>query len=268
MVPPATGVGARGATVPAMTDRNGLPALPPIDPAAADHGAPASTTTPELLAGLLADGDDELAAWAITNALRELPRAAVYDGVVRDAMRLVGQRWVDGEWGIAEEHLASRTLARALDRVAPDPGPAGRIGPLAIIGGLQGEHHVIGLICLAHVLTEAGWSVSDLGPDEPAEDLGRYVGRTRPALVALTASAHDRLPVLADAVGAVRRAAGDRPPAIMLGGRIAEDPGRVADLGIDWVGTSLASAAGYARALRDRLDAEGWSPADEEAEDR
>jgi methanogenic corrinoid protein MtbC1 len=250
-----------------MTDRNGLPALPPIDPTAAVGGAPASTTTPELLAGLLADGDDELAAWAIENALRELPRATVYDGVVREAMRLVGRRWADGEWGIAEEHLASRTLVRALDRVAPDPGPEGRVGPLAIIGALEGEQHVIGLICLAHVLMEAGWSVADLGPNEPADDLGRYVGRTRPALVALTASSDDRAQVLADAVTAVRAATVDRPPAIMLGGRIADDPARVAGLEIEWVGTSLTEAAAFAGSLVERLHAEGYERGDAGSED-
>ena len=240
-----------------MTDRYDGPSLPPVDAAGAADSAPASTTTPELLAGLLADGDDELAAWALANALRELPRADVYDGVLRDTMRLVGRRWVDGQWGIAEEHIASRTLVRALGRVAPRSGPEARVGPFAVIAGLQGEHHVLGLICLAHILEESGWTVVDLGADEPASDLGRFVGRTRPALVALTASTTDRIDALTEAVGAVRAAGGDQPAAIMLGGRIAEEPERIVALELDWVGTSLVEAGAYARALRERLEAEG-----------
>jgi hypothetical protein len=43
-----------------MTDRYDGPSLPPVDVVGAAAGAPASTTTPEPLAGL-ADGDDELA---------------------------------------------------------------------------------------------------------------------------------------------------------------------------------------------------------------
>jgi methanogenic corrinoid protein MtbC1 len=240
-----------------MTDRYDGPALPPVDAIGGTTGAPASMTTPELLAGLLADGDDELAAWALANALRELPRAEVYDGVLRDTMRLVGRRWVDGQWGIAEEHIASRTLVRALDRVAPRPGPEARVGPLAVIAGLQGEHHVLGLTCLAHVLGEAGWTVVDLGADEPAADLGRFVGRARPALVALTAATTDRIDALGEAVHAVRAASGDQPPSIVLGGRLAEEPERVGALALDWVGTSLVDLGAYAQALRERLEAEG-----------
>jgi methanogenic corrinoid protein MtbC1 len=240
-----------------MTDRYDGPSLPPLDAVGAAANAPASTTTPELLASLLADGDDELAAWALANALRELPRAEVYDGVLRDTMQLVGRRWADGQWGIAEEHIASRTLVRALDRVAPRPGPEARVGPLAIIAGLQGEYHVLGLTCLAHILGEAGWTVVDLGADEPASDLGRFVGRARPALVALTAATADRIDALAEAVDAVRTAGGDEPPCIVLGGRIAEEPERVRALALDWVGTSLVEMGAYAQALRERLEAEG-----------
>ena len=66
--------------------------LPPVDPASADRVAPA-TLSPELLAGLLADGDDELAAWTLRHAMAESPRVEVYDRLLREAMELVGERW-------------------------------------------------------------------------------------------------------------------------------------------------------------------------------
>ncbi len=46
-----------------MTDR--LPFLPPVDPARGADAPPPTTVTPEMLASLLADGDDELAAWTL-----------------------------------------------------------------------------------------------------------------------------------------------------------------------------------------------------------
>ncbi len=136
-----------------------------------------TSLSPELLAGLLADGDDELAAWTLEHALEEAPRAEVYDGLLADAMQLVGERWASGQWGIAEEHLASQTLIRALERIRPQLGPEGRIGPLAVLAGVTGEHHMIGLICLEHVLGEGGWTVARLGADVPARDLAAFVAR-------------------------------------------------------------------------------------------
>jgi methanogenic corrinoid protein MtbC1 len=220
------------------------PRLPPVDPAGAT--VPASSLSPELLAGLLADGDDELASWTLRHALVESPREAVYDGLLAQAMELVGERWATGRWSVAEEHLASQTLLRALERVRPDLGPEGRIGPLAVLAGVAGEHHMIGLVCLDHVLCERGWTVADLGADVPTPDLAGYVARTAPALVALTASDVAREPAVVEAVAAIRGAhRGPGPLPVMLGGRLAGGSAPSA-LDLDWMGASLVDAAAFA----------------------
>lgn len=229
------------------------PDLPPVDPA--DASLAPGSLTPELLASLLVEGDDELVAWALGHELAERPRAEVYDGLVADAMNLIGQRWETGRWSIAEEHIASRTLLRALERVRPDLGPEGRVGPLAVLAAVAGEHHALGLACLSQVLAERGWTVVDLGPDMPAADLATYVERNEPALVALAAKHGDRLETLVEAITAVRAARPDVP--IAIGGAIAGRPGLAATLGIDWAGTSLVEAAKFA----DRVAPEMTSPA-------
>lgn len=232
-----------------MSADDALPTLPPVDPAAAGS-ALGETLSPELLASLLADGDDELAAWMLSQALAEQSRAAVYDGLLADAMRLVGERWATGQWSIAEEHLASQTLLRALDRMRPDLGPAGRIGPLAVLSGVAGEHHMIGLVCLDHVLREQGWTVANLGADVPAEDLASFVGRNEARLVALTASDTARTGTVATAIDTVRAAASARGSTdhlpVMLGGRLAAHPGIATSVGADWSGTSIVEAAQFA----------------------
>jgi methanogenic corrinoid protein MtbC1 len=223
--------------------------LPPVDPSAAAD-VPATSLSPELLAGLLADGDDELAAWTLRHAMDESSRAAVYDGLLREAMHLVGERWVTGRWSIAEEHLASRTLLRTLERLRPELGPEGRIGPLAVLAGVAGEHHMIGLACLEQLLAEDGWSVANLGADLPAEDLGIFVARNDVALVALSAMDGARVGDLADAVVAVRDAAGDRSIGVVVGGGIASVPGLGATVEADGVAHSLAEAVDLARGHR------------------
>ena len=229
-----------------MSDDLPIP-LPPVDPAAADRVA-AATLSPELLAGLLADGDDELAAWTLRHAMAEAPRVEVYDGLLREAMQLVGERWESGRWSVAEEHLASRTLLRALERVRPALGPESRIGPLAVLAGAAGEQHMIGLSCLEQVLAEAGWTVANLGADVPPQDLATFVERNEVALVALSALAPERVDAVVDAVRAVRAAAGDRPIGVIVGGQVTD----VAELGPEIGADGIASTLGEAVELAER----------------
>jgi MerR family transcriptional regulator, light-induced transcriptional regulator len=222
------------------------PPLPPVDTGAADD-VPTSSLSPELLAGLLADGDDDLAAWTLRHALAEGTRAEVYDDLLAGAMALVGERWATGRWTVAEEHLASGTLIRALDRVAPDLGPNGRVGPLAVLAGVAGENHMIGLICLDHVLSEQGWTIARLGADVPAGDLASFAARNEAKLIALTASDPARLEAVKETVAAIRSAVGAVP--VMLGGRLAGSRGLTASVGLDWSGTTLTGAAAFAASV-------------------
>jgi len=223
--------------------------LPPVDPRAA-RSVPATSLSPELLAGLLADGDDELAAWTFRHALAEQSRVDVFDGLLREAMTLVGARWESGQWSVAEEHLASRTLLRALERIRPVLGPEARVGPLAVLAGVAGEHHMIGLACLEQVLAEAGWTVVNMGADLPASDLGTFVAKHEVDLVALSALNPDRLGSIADSVRAVREADPDRRPPVVVGGQIATRPGLAVAVDADAAVTSLADALAFAEAHR------------------
>ncbi len=224
-----------------------VPPLPPVDPTTA--GVPAASLTPELLASLLTSGDDELAAWTLRHALREASRAVVYDGLLKDAMRLVGERWATGRWSVADEHLASRTLMRALEQVRPKLGPESRVGPVAVLAGAAGEQHMIGLVCLEQTLQEHGWTTANLGADVPTEDLARYVADNDVALVALSASDPARLDALGAAIGAVRDADRGRGIRVLLGGRITEHGAPAIDPAPDWAGTSLVEATAYATSI-------------------
>jgi methanogenic corrinoid protein MtbC1 len=205
--------------------------------------------TPDMLASLLADGDDELAAWALRGALAERRRADVFDGLLREAMSLVGRRWEEGRWTIAEEHLASQTVVRALERIRVAQGPESGGGRWAVLAGAAGAHHEIGLACLDQVLREEGWTVANLGADVPAADLARFLARNHAELVALTASLPERLEALRESVAAARAVRPDDPLPVMVGGSLARDPALAPSLGIEWSGTSLAAAAAFAATI-------------------
>ena len=209
---------------------------------------PAASLTPELLASLLTSGDDELAAWTLRHALREASRAVVYDGLLKDAMRLVGERSATGRWSVADEHLASRTLMRALEQVRPKLGPESRVGPVAVLAGAAGEQHMIGLVCLEQTLQEHGWTTANLGAESrpktsPATSpkrrrAGRAV-RVGPGTPGRPRCRHRRR---------ARRRPGTRVR-VLLGGRITEHGGPAIDPAPDWAGTSLVEATAYATSI-------------------
>jgi methanogenic corrinoid protein MtbC1 len=222
-----------------------MPELPQVPDQLPPDGGIAA---PEFLASLLADGDDDMAAWVMSQALAERSRAAVYDEVVRPAMELVGSRWQEGQWSISVEHLASVALNQALSRVRPPETPESRIGPTAVLAAPEIEQHVAGLVCLAQVLEDDGWHVENLGANVPADDLVRFISARDVDLVALSIGTADRLETLRRAVDALRAASGhvaELP--LLVGGR---GVAAIAELaGASRVCHSLADAQQFARSL-------------------
>jgi 5-methyltetrahydrofolate--homocysteine methyltransferase len=228
-----------------MTD-SPLPGLPPLQPV--DPTGPDGLETPEFLASLLADGDDELAAWVVGRAVAERGRAEVYDEIVRPAMELVGDRWERGAWSISVEHLASVALSGALSRLRRPDDPETRIGPTAVLAAPEHEQHTAGLACLAQVLADDGWHVENLGANVPADDLARFVSSRTVDLVALSIGMAERLPALHRTLLALRGGSASGQLPIMVGGRGvvgAEESIRGANL----VAGSLAEAGTFAKSL-------------------
>jgi methanogenic corrinoid protein MtbC1 len=222
-----------------------MPELPRVPDQLAPDGGIAA---PEFLASLLADGDDDMAAWVMSQALAERSRAEVYDEVVRPAMELVGTRWQEGQWSISVEHLASVALNQALSRVRPPENPESRIGPTAVLAAPELEQHVAGLACLAQILEDDGWHVENLGPNVPAEDLVGFISAREVDLVALSIGTADRLEALRRAVDALRAASGGAAELpLLVGGHGVAEIEKLA--GASMVCHSLADAQQFARSL-------------------
>jgi len=206
--------------------------------------APGGLATPEFIAAMLVDGDDDLAAWAIGQALEEQPRATVFDEVVRRAMEIVGSGWESGRWSISQEHLASAALIGALARLRPVDRDEARVGPVAVLAAPAGEQHVAGLACLAQLMEEHGWRAENLGANVPAEDLQKFVAGRQVDLVALSIVTADRLPELLRTVDFLRGLEREAPLPIMVGGRgVTGLEDRIA--GVDHVGPLLADAEAF-----------------------
>ncbi len=82
----------------------------------------------------------------------------------------IGQRWVDGQMGIAVEHLASGVL-RSMLGAALQPTAISLLGPRIVFGTPTGERHELGLLMAALTALGAGGNTLYLGVDIPVEDL-------------------------------------------------------------------------------------------------
>lgn len=120
----------------------------------------------------------------------------------------VGRQWACGRLTIAEEHVASENLLRALARIG-DALPSRIDGPTALLAVVPGDEHTLGLAMAELCVRELGWTPVWLGRLTPISEITRLVADGGLAMVVLTASAacsHARaLRAICDKVGAACR---------------------------------------------------------------
>lgn len=136
--------------------------------------------------------------------------STVYQRVIGPTMRTVGDRWHDGSFSIAQEHMASEALgsvARDMLRLL-DPAVAARE---AIVACFADEDHSLPLYGVALGLMQWGYRPVVLGAKTPPSAIRHAVESIQPALVALSVTvtppayrARELVDGYAEAVGEVQ----------------------------------------------------------------
>lgn len=141
---------------------------------------------------------------------------------VADELALVlaqmGSDWECGRLSVAEEHVASDALTRALTRVG-DALPIRLDGPTCLLACAGEDEHTLGLSLAELCLRELGWVPLWLGRRTPVDEVVRLVAGGQVATVALSASVllrnQQELCAITDEVGGACREHG---VALLLGG--------------------------------------------------
>lgn len=160
----------------------------------------------------------------------------VIDHLLVPAMTEVGDRWYDGRWNAAQEHVASGITERALSAAsvrARTTRPAAD-APTVVIACPRGEGHVLPSRLVAELLVEAGADVVVLGLPVPDRDLAAYLADTRPDALVLSCTEPLAVPGVRDAIAAAHQVG----VPVLAGGRgLGPDPRRAMALGADgWAG--------------------------------
>jgi DNA-binding transcriptional MerR regulator/methylmalonyl-CoA mutase cobalamin-binding subunit len=118
----------------------------------------------------VADLAPERLQGVLRTALLSVGASGYLDEVVTPLLRRIGEAWHAGEIGIAHEHAASAVIRGELGWLVEVLAvPEG--GPRAVVACLPGERHELGAALCAAAAAHAGWRVTYLGLDVPADDI-------------------------------------------------------------------------------------------------
>lgn len=172
----------------------------------------------------LVSGDSDVARRMVVGLYtRGVPLTEVFDRVLGPAMREVGTRWEHGDVRVFEEHRATWIAMRALaDLRALLPLRRGK--RRAVVATLNGDPYTVAITMAELALIEAGWAVTNLGPDTPAFTLVEALGKLKPRLLGL--GVNYTWPGFAAGYEEVAAAARQHRTAIVIGGPALTDPVR------------------------------------------
>jgi MerR family transcriptional regulator, light-induced transcriptional regulator len=156
----------------------------------------------------------------------------LYLDVVAPAMASIGEKWESGELDIATEHRATGIAMRLVGRLGPRFVRRGRTRGTIVLGTPPGERHFLPVSLLADLLRAAGWEVSDLGADVPAESFASAAASSdRLVAVGVSVTSPDSLAAAGEAIEVLHRSLGRVP--VLLGGRAVRDAEHALELGAD-----------------------------------
>jgi len=102
-------------------------------------------------------------------------------------LELIGKRWERGVLTVAEEHIASNALSRALSFVTAAL-PADDRGKQCLLAVVEGDHHELGLRLADLCLRARQWRPIWLGRDTPCDVLTEHIISGEVEFVAVSAS--------------------------------------------------------------------------------
>ncbi len=179
----------------------------------------AGLLAPAVLADALISSDT---AYAWASMLDALADGANYADLAIDlvgpALSEVGARWAERRITVAQEHLATVNATALLGRAFLQADVAVANGRKAVFACVQGNHHALGVRILSDSFALAGWDVRSLGANVPTDDLIEFVRSEAPDVVGLSLSHPDQADAARAVTAAVRAAAKDRSPIVVVGG--------------------------------------------------
>ena len=172
----------------------------------------------EMFDALVDGGVEQVSSLLINLVLRGQSIAGIADYVLCPAMRKIGDYWQQGKLSVAEEHVASRAVMAALERLRSLSGAPLMPEKLAICCSAENDFHEFPIQIANLILENKGWKVVNLGASTPFYALNEAVERFRPRLVCVASTVLVDLDRAAREFNDFRRTARRLNVSIVLGG--------------------------------------------------
>jgi MerR family transcriptional regulator, light-induced transcriptional regulator len=113
----------------------------------------------------------------------------IIDNVVHPALVRIGILWEEGTIEVNQEHRASEIVKEAIIRLGSILQHQRSNNLSVVCTAVEGEHHDIGIYCIAYALEVEGWKLTNLGSNTPFDSLKQYIINNKPDLVCISATA-------------------------------------------------------------------------------
>lgn len=170
---------------------------------------------------------DESGSWnLISNWIMGKESVTLYENILAEAMRLVGDLWEMNEITVADEHVASNICNLLISRYTQELDIINQQQPLtiteperkAMLFCIEGEEHSIGMKMVSSLFKEYGWETRYLGANLPVHDAIIYANKWRPNVIGISLSIVYNLPKLIEFFNEINKL--EYSPQIIVGGRI------------------------------------------------
>ena len=181
-------------------------------------------STDDFLRLILAGDELEAGAALVDAYLAHHSLDSIFEITVTQAMHQVGDLWLKGSVTVADEHLATRVVLTALQKLRGVMAPQEPNGLNAICCAIEGELHELAVHLVTLILESKGWNVINLGANTPLFSLQEMVSRQRSQLVCISARTIEDLDRAAAEFANLRRVANRLEARIVLGGEAFRNP--------------------------------------------
>lgn len=201
---------------------------------------------------LLAGEEKEAAAFLIHAYMEGQLLVALFDKTITEAMHEVGDRWFRGTITVADEHLATRVVISALQKLRGIIVPAGPTGMKAICCGIDGDLHELPVHLAEMILETEGWDARNLGPNTPLFSLREMVTQQRPQLVCISARSIADLDRATTEYAQLRKVTAKLGASVVIGGEGFRDATIQQRFPCDFYAENFAGLSKFVRALAKR----------------
>jgi excisionase family DNA binding protein len=131
---------------------------------------------------------EEITQFLIYLYLNKYETSVIYDKIIKQTMKIIGESWKISEIGIEDEHYFTGIIESAIQRMQAFVNKKPANGFRALCGCLRNEHHNIAVRCMANQLISDGWKAFYIGSSLPVESFLSAINTYKPNLVCISSS--------------------------------------------------------------------------------